>query len=239
MMMDTRQEHHTGRGEPRRLERMGDYKLAHSSQDVRGHDLKTDDGRKIGRIDNMLVDRDREEVYALELEDGRLVNVDYVDIRGHDAYLLVPDDSLPKSNIRARDARTDRDSEDLTTAHVPEVEERVKIGKREKDYGGIKVHKSVHTDVVEEDLALRRERVDVERHDVSGRNVSPGKDAFKEETIEVHAHGEEPVVQKEAVVTGEVEINKHTDVEHEKVREKARRTEVDVEDNRTAPKKRS
>lgn len=69
------------------LKELDDYQLVNDDQDLRGHTLKTHDGRSLGTISRMLVDPDRDHVAALVLEDGRGVPVDSVEIRDGDAYI--------------------------------------------------------------------------------------------------------------------------------------------------------
>lgn len=69
------------------LRELDDYHLEHSEQDLRGHALRTNDGKYLGTIRRMLVDPEREHVAALVLDDGRGVPVDEVEIRDDDAYI--------------------------------------------------------------------------------------------------------------------------------------------------------
>ncbi len=48
-----------------KLAGLDEYQLEHSDQDLRGSMLTTNDGRPVGRIDDMLVDVDNERVAAL------------------------------------------------------------------------------------------------------------------------------------------------------------------------------
>jgi uncharacterized protein (TIGR02271 family) len=112
--------------------------------------------------------------------------------------------------------------------------ERLRVGKREVDRGGVRVRSYVVEEPVHEDVALRNERVEVERRPASGRASASGADLFKEQTIEVSERAEEAVVSKEAVVTGEVVVRKTADERTQSIDETVRRTEVDVEDTRTA-----
>ena len=61
-----------------------------------------------------------------------------------------------------------------------------------------------------------------------------GEDAFRERTIEMTETGEEAVISKTAHVTGEVAIKKTTEQRTQEVSDTVRRTEVEIEDDRTA-----
>lgn len=115
-------------------------------------------------------------------------------------------------------------------SRMKEIEERLKIGKREVVRGGVRVHKYVDTDIVEETLKLREEHVDVDRVAVDRKATAADLDgAFEEEEIEMVERGQEAVVEKSTVVTGEVAVGKETNIREEKVGGKVRSTRIEVE----------
>ncbi|GAB5534622.1 MAG: hypothetical protein Rubg2KO_08710 [Rubricoccaceae bacterium] len=111
-----------------------------------------------------------------------------------------------------------------------EIEEHLKIGKREVVRGGVRVQKYVDTDVEEETLRLREEEVHVDRTAVN-RTLTPDEAdaAFEEKTVELVERSEEAVVEKETVVTGEVAVGKDVNVREETVGGEVRSTRVEVE----------
>nr|WP_298720558.1 YsnF/AvaK domain-containing protein [uncultured Steroidobacter sp.] len=120
---------------------------------------------------------------------------------------------------------------------IPVAEERLRVGKREVDRGGVRVRSYVVEEPVREDLSLREERVEIEQRPTQGAAEATG-DVFREQTIEVSERGEEPVVAKDAVVTGEVVVRKTAEEHTETVEDTVRHTEVDVDDTRGAAKPR-
>jgi uncharacterized protein (TIGR02271 family) len=112
------------------------------------------------------------------------------------------------------------------------AEERLRVGKREVGRGGVRVRSYVTERPVEEQVSLRQERVTVERRPVD-RPVAAGDAAFQERTIEATERGEEAVVDKDVRVTEEVAVGKDVDTRTETVRDTVRKTEVEVEDERT------
>lgn len=112
---------------------------------------------------------------------------------------------------------------------LPEVEERVSIGKRRVVRG---VRATTHTTErpVEKTLTLEEEKVRV-RHREADRDLSPeeAEQAFEESSIEMTETTEEAEVRKAARLIGEVELSKSTSERRETVHETARKTEVDVE----------
>lgn len=206
-----------------KLESLDNWELEHKGQDLRGHTLQTPDGSKIGRVDDMLVNLDEERVAALRLEDDRVVDIDYVDIRDGKAVLLVPGASVPP-------APKNFDRDNMTSEHIPIIEERVEVGKREVELGKVQIRKRVVEDRVSKDVPLREEHVRVEHRDLD-REIS-AKDAeslLKDRTIEATETAERVVVAKKAFVTGEVSVDKDVDTRTEHVDETVRRTEVDID----------
>src|SRR5215213_3081144 len=118
------------------------------------------------------------------------------------------------------------------------VEEELRVGK-EQTTGGKRLVSSVSEREVEKPVTLREEEVEVERRG-GDRRLSPGEAdrAFREETVEVSATSERPVVSKEARVTGEVELRKQTGERQEVVRDTVRSKDVEVETVKEQPKKR-
>jgi stress response protein YsnF len=114
---------------------------------------------------------------------------------------------------------------------VPIVEENLKVGKRAASGGRVRVHSHVVEQPVEQQVNLRDERVRVERQPVD-RPVGSTDGMIQDRVIEAQETVEEPVVAKEARVKEVVRVSKEP-VEHtETVRDKVRRTEVEIDDRR-------
>jgi stress response protein YsnF len=90
---------------------------------------------------------------------------------------------------------------------------------------------------VQEQVTLRNETVEVERRPVSGgyREGTLSGDPFQERSIEVEERGEEAVVSKQARVKEELVVRKDVEQRTETVSDTVRKTEVDVEDDRSVP----
>ena len=109
------------------------------------------------------------------------------------------------------------------------VEEELKVGKQQTA-GGKRLVTSVTERAVEKPVTLHEEEVEVERRREDHRlNPEEAARAFQEETVEVTATSERPVVSKEARVTGEVALRKRATEREEVVRDPVRRKDVDVE----------
>jgi len=114
---------------------------------------------------------------------------------------------------------------------LPEIEERLRVGKREVNSGRVKVRSYVIETPVTEQVNLHSETVHVERRPAN-RPVAVGDEAFRERTIEAVATSEEAVIAKEARVTGEVVVKKDVADRTKTVTDTVRSTRVEVEENR-------
>jgi uncharacterized protein (TIGR02271 family) len=124
---------------------------------------------------------------------------------------------------------------------IPVYEEELRVGKRMIEQGRVRVHAYTVEQPVQEDVTLREERVAVERRPVD-RPVSgvAGEAAFRDRTIDVTTHREEPVIDKEARIREEIVVRKEADQHTETVRDTVRHTEVEIDDDRakTTPPRR-
>src|SRR5437763_801085 len=118
-----------------------------------------------------------------------------------------------------------------TEERIPVVEEKLRVGKRDTSHGRVRVRSYVVEEPVSEDVRLRDEKISVERRPVD-RPATGSEEPFKDRSIEMDEHREEVVVSKEPRVKEEVIIKKKADERVEHVRDKVRRTDVKVEDER-------
>jgi uncharacterized protein (TIGR02271 family) len=129
---------------------------------------------------------------------------------------------------------TDRDTlRDNTEEAIPIAQERLNVGKREVDRGSVRVRSYVVEEPVHEQVNLREEHIDVERRPVDERVTGDADRLFEERTFAATERGEEAVVSKEAEVTEEVRLRKDVDERVEDIEDTIRRTEVDIDDDRT------
>lgn len=119
---------------------------------------------------------------------------------------------------------------DANSEVIPVVEEQLVVGKREVERGGARVRSYVSEVPVHEQVRLREERVNVERHRVD-EPLPAGMqdDPFREREIEVTATSEEAVIGKNARVVEEVVVSKTAGERVEQIDDTVRRTEVDVD----------
>jgi uncharacterized protein (TIGR02271 family) len=127
-------------------------------------------------------------------------------------------------------SRVNRDTsfDDRGEQSIPVVEEDFKVGKRSIQRGGVRVYSHIVEEPVQEQVSLREERVKVERRPVN-RPATEADFRPPEQVIEVTETAEVPVIGKQARVTEEVVIGKEQSTRTETVRDKVRRTDVNVE----------
>ena len=145
--------------------------------------------------------------------------------------------AVPITNKAASTARapvaTNQGAESGRTV-VPVIEEELQVGKRVVQGGGIHVFSRTTEKPVEEQVQLREEHVNVERRPVN-RPVTDADKAFQNRSVEVTAVSEQAVVSKQARVVEEVVVNKDVSQRTETVRDKVRRSDVQVEQSDTQP----
>ncbi|HZC00535.1 MAG TPA: YsnF/AvaK domain-containing protein, partial [Gammaproteobacteria bacterium] len=107
-------------------------------------------------------------------------------------------------------------------------EEELQIGKREVEYGRVRLRKWVETEPVSEEVELRRETAFVEREPV---NRPASGAAIGEEEVEMSLHREEPVVSKETVEREQITVHPEEEIKEETVHGEVRREHVEVEDD--------
>lgn len=62
------------------LESLSDWELVHDNQDIRGRPVQSATGEEYGKVEDMLVDKEKEHVIAVRLSDGRLVPAEHLEI---------------------------------------------------------------------------------------------------------------------------------------------------------------
>ncbi|WP_143151077.1 YsnF/AvaK domain-containing protein, partial [Agrobacterium pusense] len=115
---------------------------------------------------------------------------------------------------------------------IPVVEEKLRVGKRDLNHGRVRVRSYVVENPVSEQVSLRDENVSIERRTVD-RPVTETENAFVDRTIEAEEHHEEAIVSKDARVVEEIALRKTAEQREETISDSVRRTEVEVEDERS------
>jgi uncharacterized protein (TIGR02271 family) len=120
---------------------------------------------------------------------------------------------------------------DQGAGRIPVAEERLNVETRPAELGAVQVRKTVTEEQQTVPVTLAREEVRVREVNTSDRPLQPGDDAFNEGTLRVPVRGEEAVVAKEAIVTGEVVVDKARTTEQRQVSDTVRKEHVDVDED--------
>ena len=149
---------------------------------------------------------------------------------GVSASELASDISESQRGLNMQDASLQGSQQrDSTTSAIPLVEEKLKVGKREVQRGGVRVYTRIVETPVNETIGLREEHVHVERRPVNQPIGTSDTTAFKEQSIELRETAEEAVIEKSARVVEEVVIGKDVSQRQEQISETLRHTEVEIE----------
>jgi len=110
-------------------------------------------------------------------------------------------------------------------------EEQLHVGTRERETGRARLRKYVVTENVTQTVPVSHEEVTLEREPITEANRGAAYDgpAISEEEHEVVLHGEEAVVDKEAVAVERVRLGKETVTEQQTVSEQVRKEKIELE----------
>lgn len=120
-------------------------------------------------------------------------------------------------------------------ARVQLKQEELKVGKREVEYGGVRLRKIVRTETVNQPVELKREEIVVERRPVEGSVARDNAD-FSDEEIYIPLRREEAVVEKSVHAREEVRVGKRSETERQNVSGTVRREDVEIDQSGQAVK---
>jgi uncharacterized protein (TIGR02271 family) len=235
------------------LDELDDLEVAEGYTDIRGFEAYLPDGRKIGEVDELLVDTAARRVAAitLDLDDdapdlGRdadtRVAIEHVEIDTPSRRVLITSAGvgalgLGGDTAAAAGAARGGLFEDTSRRDAGGTEERMTLAKEELDLrkermaaGAVDVHKTVETEHVRESVPLMREEVSVERRPITDPTM--GTEArFEGDEIRIPVVEEEVVVEKRPVVREELVVRKSQVQENQVVEADLRREHAEVTEN--------
>lgn len=131
------------------------------------------------------------------------------------------------SDMTDQTARTDQSGRRVD---VPVAEEQLVADKQRQQVGDVKVHKDVTEQPESIDVPVSHEEVHVKEVPASGQAATDIPDnAFQDRTIDVPVYGEQVNVEKQARVTGEVEVDKTRVTQDKRFSDTVRREDVEVD----------
>jgi uncharacterized protein (TIGR02271 family) len=154
------------------------------------------------------------------------VTKDEVDARGWDTPEALRTEHAPPQPDQAHAAPAPHETAD--EAHLEMREEELHVEKRTVQSGEVDVSKDVVTEREEIDVPRRHEEVEIDYRPSATHRPAEGQIGDDEE-IRVPLHEEQVNVDKETVVTGEVDISKREVEETEHVSEEVRKERLHVE----------
>jgi uncharacterized protein (TIGR02271 family) len=109
------------------------------------------------------------------------------------------------------------------------VDEELEVGTREFDAGGVHLESHTISEPVTREVTLHEERVTISRNKVDrALDVKDANQLFHDETYEVTATAEVPVINKYAHVVEEIVLKKNAISRDETVHETVRHMEADI-----------
>ena len=137
---------------------------------------------------------------------------------------------LRRRTEQDRPTQTGQRTRDEDEARMKLKSEQVNVGKREVEYGGVRLRKVVRTETVNQPVELSREEIVVERVPADERRDTRTNDTkfADEEEIYIPLRREEPVVEKTVHEREEVRVRKQRETEHRDVQESVRHEDVEV-----------
>ncbi len=205
------------------------YKMNYSGTGTGDRDDRTDYAGTgtTGRDAGDTLDTDRNAVPGGGTAGYAEVDRDATD-RNSTAGIADVDRTVTDRDLTDRDRDlTDRDLTDRADNGVVRHEERLHVGKEERETGRARLRKYVVTERETVEVPVEREEVRVERTPLSGTEATAG--TIGEEDVEVTLHEERPVVAKETVGVERVELDKQVVTDTERVDAEVRKEEVEVE----------
>lgn len=120
---------------------------------------------------------------------------------------------------------------DADVENIKLYEERLVVDKEREKVGEVGVSKRVETDTAEVAIPIQKERIVIERKNVSNQTVvDPNTVTFGEgEVVRMEAYEESANIQKQAFVREEVSIRKEVEQETVQSTETIRREELDID----------
>ncbi|MHB0911961.1 MAG: YsnF/AvaK domain-containing protein [Armatimonadota bacterium] len=255
--MYERQPEYEATERPMDLRPLGDMKEWHledEKMDIRGWDVVDRDDNDVGKVDELLVSTETEEIVFAVVSYGgtlgvgakkTLVPIELLDFDydNKQAVYIGSADNITNAPDYRDDTRdfgmfydywSGRGRGRMETGRervIPEVEEHLEVGKREEQVGEVRVHKEVETRPETVREPVTRTRVHVFRRRVEpGREMRPGEGALREgEEVRIPIVEEKLVVEKRPEVTGEVVVRPEEVEEEEQIRREVRKEHVVVE----------
>jgi len=137
--------------------------------------------------------------------------------------------NMPQNEEAARQQESAQAESNAMTRY----EEELRVGKREREAGKVRLKKYVVTENTTVTIPLIREKVRVEREPVTAENWNEAGEgpSMSDDHQEIVLHEEIPVVQRQTIPKEHVRLTKTQETENQQVKGEVRKEHVDVERN--------
>ncbi len=108
-------------------------------------------------------------------------------------------------------------------------EEKLHVGKREVEYGGVRLRKIIRTETVNQPVELTREEVVVERVPLTGQSGEKIGGNMDDQEIYIPLRREEAVIEKTTEAREEIRVGKRRETEQNSIQEEIRHEDVEIE----------
>jgi len=214
------------------LSQRDDYELINKEQDIRGWKVQDHSGQVLGRVADVIIDTDKERVTAVVLDNNTEYPVGDIEI-SDGRILLGAQTAPPDVPVVSAPIPPSVDVKDDLRLQV--VEERLRIGKRQVEQGGVRVSTQLSDRPVQTQVQLREEHVDVVRRHADRPATAADLAAMHDRTVDMVERAEVPVIEKQARVVEEVVVKRDIAERSETVRETVRHTDVEVREFKSPP----
>jgi uncharacterized protein (TIGR02271 family) len=213
------------------LSKSDEYELIDKSRDIRGWKVQDHAGNVLGKVEELIVDTERETVTHIILDNQVQYPIRDIEL-ADDRVLVVPPVSSTAPTVLIETVAPAVDAKGDMRLQV--VEERLRVGKRQVEQGGVRVSTQVTDLPVQTQVQLREEHVDVVRRPVD-RSATPAELAgMADRTVDVIERAEVAMVNKEARVVEEVVVKRDVAERNQVIHETVRHTDVEVRDIKPA-----
>jgi len=213
------------------LSKSDEYELVDKSRDIRGWKVQDHSGMVLGKVEELIVDTERETVTHIVLDNQVQYPIRDIELAHDRVVVKAPAISTAKTvRLDTVDPAVDAQGD----MHLQVVEERLRVGKRQVEQGGVRVSTQVTNLPVQTQVQLREEHVDVVRRPVD-RSATPAELAgMADRTVDVIERAEVATVNKAARVVEEVVVKREVAERNQIVHETVRQTDVEVRDIKPA-----
>lgn len=208
------------------------YELVNKERDIRGWTVQDHTGQILGKVEDLIVNTDKELVTDVLLDNQRVYSIRDIELADSHVLLSAPTEPLGLPKVELGSAPAFNSKGEL---RLQVIEERLQVGKRQVEQGGVRVVKQVTDLPAQAKVQLREEHVEVERRSVDRTATAAELASLKDRSIDVVEKAEIPMVSKQARVVEEVVVKRDVTEHTEAVKETVRQTDIEVEELKTSP----